>query len=159
MTKGKRKTDTQTDKEDRIQELEAEVSQLQVELIIQRRVYDNLYNLYKELLASFGEQKKPPNGHPTAENESAKVVPWGMQQLHGLTPKQHATLQMLMRGASNAEIAERLNVEESTAKVHVRALAKKFGVRRRSQIVLAAGQFANTSSDQLEALSKRPPRG
>ena len=52
-----------------------------------------------------------------------------------LTTKQHAALQMLMRGASNADIARRFNVTENGAKVHVRTIAKKLGVNTRAQIV------------------------
>lgn len=52
-----------------------------------------------------------------------------------LTTKQHAALQMLMRGASNADIARRFNVTENGAKVHVRTIAKKVGVNTRAQIV------------------------
>jgi len=55
--------------------------------------------------------------------------------LRSMTAKQHATAQMLLRGASNQEIADRLGVTENTAKVHVRLLAKKLGTRNRSQIV------------------------
>jgi hypothetical protein len=43
-----------------------------------------------------------------------------------------------MRGASNLEIAQRFGVSDNTAKVHVRTIAKKFGVNTRSQIVLKA---------------------
>lgn len=55
-----------------------------------------------------------------------------------MTTKQHATLQMLMRGASNREIAERLGVTVNTAKVHVRSLFAKFGVKTRAGIVVRA---------------------
>jgi len=52
-----------------------------------------------------------------------------------LTTKQHAALQMLMRGADNKEIADRFGVTDNTAKVHVRAIAKKIGVNTRAQIM------------------------
>lgn len=54
------------------------------------------------------------------------------------TVKQNATMQMLMRGATNEEIAERFNVTENTAKVYVRSIAKKLGVNTRAQIVIKA---------------------
>ncbi len=62
----------------------------------------------------------------------------GGGDLPRMTIKQHACLQMLLGGASNAEIAERFGVTENTAKVHVRTLAAKFGVHTRSQIILKA---------------------
>jgi DNA-binding NarL/FixJ family response regulator len=54
------------------------------------------------------------------------------------TVKQHCAYQMLMRGASNAEIAERMGVTESTAKVYVRGIMKKLGpdVHTRAQVIL-----------------------
>jgi DNA-binding CsgD family transcriptional regulator len=52
------------------------------------------------------------------------------------TTKQNAALQMLLRGASNAEVAERLGVTENTAKVHVRSIAKKLDVHNRGVIAL-----------------------
>lgn len=55
--------------------------------------------------------------------------------LHSLTTKQHAALQMLLRGADNQEIADRMGVSINTAKVHVRGIAKKLGVSTRTQII------------------------
>ena len=58
------------------------------------------------------------------------------------TTRQHMTLQMLLRGASNQEIGARLGVSENTAKVHVRTLAKKCDVNTRAQIVIKMiGEF------------------
>ena len=54
--------------------------------------------------------------------------------LHGWTIKQHVCLQMLLRSASNEEIAERLGVTVNTAKVHVRTLMKKLKVSSRASI-------------------------
>lgn len=52
------------------------------------------------------------------------------------TTKQHAALQMLLRGADNNEIAERFNVSPNTSKVYVRGIAKKLDVQTRAQIVV-----------------------
>ncbi len=56
--------------------------------------------------------------------------------LHKFTPKQHAALQMLLNGATNQDIADRMKVGLNTAKVHVRGIAKKLGVNSRTQIIL-----------------------
>ena len=53
-----------------------------------------------------------------------------------LTTKQHAALQMLLRGADNNEIAMRFDVSPNTSKVYVRGVAKKLGVQTRAQIVV-----------------------
>lgn len=91
---------------------------------------------------------------------NAKAIPQGglteidKQLLRDMTPKQHATAQMIMRGASNAEIAERLGVTENTAKVHVRLLAKKLGVRNRAQIVSRLQPlFRGVNGDEYRAAS------
>lgn len=52
-----------------------------------------------------------------------------------MTPKMHGALQIVLAGGSNADIAERFDVTESTAKVYVRSVALKVGVKTRSEIV------------------------
>lgn len=59
-------------------------------------------------------------------------------ELPKMTTKQHAALQMLLGGASNADIADRFGVTDNTAKVYVRTIAAKLGVSTRSQIVIKA---------------------
>lgn len=44
-----------------------------------------------------------------------------------LTPKQHAVVQMLLRGASNREIAQRMGWKEETAKGSVRNIGLRLG--------------------------------
>lgn len=58
------------------------------------------------------------------------------RQVYHLTMKQQATLQMLLNGKSNQEIAKRLDVEVPTAKIHVRTVCKKFGARNRAELVM-----------------------
>lgn len=58
----------------------------------------------------------------------------GEDVFHSLTPKQHAVMQMVARGASNQEVAERLGVSLNTAKVHLRLIARKAGMTRRDQL-------------------------
>lgn len=57
------------------------------------------------------------------------------ETLRLFTTKQQVALQMLIRGADNQEIADRMGVTINTAKVHVRGIAKKLGVSTRSQII------------------------
>ena len=57
-------------------------------------------------------------------------------ELPMLTTKQHAALQMVLRGAGNVEIADRFNVSVNTSKVYVRAIAKKLLVKSRGQIIV-----------------------
>lgn len=54
-----------------------------------------------------------------------------------LTPRQTQILHLLShRGASNKVIAKMLNISESTVKLHMSAILKKFGVRNRTQLAV-----------------------
>lgn len=54
------------------------------------------------------------------------IIPPNKAMFVQLTPKQHAVIQMVLRGATNVEIAERLGWSESTAKGSIHNLARKF---------------------------------
>ena len=50
-----------------------------------------------------------------------------------MTTKQHVTLQLLIQGKSNLDIAKVINIGENTVKLHVRAVCKKVGCKTRGQ--------------------------
>jgi DNA-binding CsgD family transcriptional regulator len=60
-----------------------------------------------------------------------------------LTDRQQEVQKLLCeRGLSNKAIARQLNISESTVKIHVSAILKRYGVRNRTQLALAVNNGA-----------------
>jgi len=55
-----------------------------------------------------------------------------------LTPREREVLELIAQGLTNREIAKTLFVSEATAKVHVRHILEKLGVRSRTEAALRA---------------------
>jgi DNA-binding NarL/FixJ family response regulator len=59
-------------------------------------------------------------------------------KLDALTDREHEVLQLMARGATNAEIATALHVAEATVKTHVGSIFGKLGVRDRAAAIVFA---------------------
>lgn len=68
----------------------------------------------------------------------AQTDPADNSALSGLTERERATLMLLARGMSNAEIATELFVGEATVKTHVSNILMKLGIRDRIHAVIWA---------------------
>lgn len=67
-----------------------------------------------------------------------------------LTPRQRQIFNLVAnRGASNKVIAKMLNISESTVKLHMGALLKKYKVRNRTQLAVFAKDNTNNTSPPL----------
>ncbi len=58
-----------------------------------------------------------------------------------LTKRQYEVLQQLGTGATNAQIAKELGISEATAKLHVRQLLRRLGVRNRTEAVVKSNKM------------------
>jgi len=59
----------------------------------------------------------------------------------GITPRELEILELISRGLSNREIAEKLFVSENTVKTHSSRLFDKLSAKRRTQAVQIAKEF------------------
>jgi DNA-binding NarL/FixJ family response regulator len=59
----------------------------------------------------------------------------------GLTEREGQVLKQLLEGLSNKEIAQRLDINVATVKLHMRSMSKKLEVRNRTELVLKAIQL------------------
>ena len=58
------------------------------------------------------------------------------QQASPLTPREQDVAALLARGLSDKEIAEKLELQVGTVKVHVKSLLRKFDASNRTQFAL-----------------------
>lgn len=70
--------------------------------------------------------------------ESPLLAPSFKGHKYHFTPREREILAQLATGASNKELARALDMAEETAKVHMKTLLRKLGVRNRTQVAIFA---------------------
>jgi two-component system, NarL family, nitrate/nitrite response regulator NarL len=103
-------------------------SQVEEILVIARALYGGLSIIPTHMLPMLNSARTRPHSLNSAA-------------VSGLSPRQEAVLAMLGEGHSNKVIARALNINDTTVRVHVRAVLKKLGVNNRTQAALIAGQY------------------
>jgi DNA-binding NarL/FixJ family response regulator len=80
-------------------------------------------------------------GGPDSMHAHPPARPPPANPLDLLTPRQRATLNLIMLGQSNKEIARNLNLLESTVKAHVRVILQKLKASNRTQAARIAAEL------------------
>jgi DNA-binding CsgD family transcriptional regulator len=104
--------------------------------------------------------RPPPLAQEEAEVASLKSADREVvDAMKGMSMKQHAALQMVVRGASNQEIADRFGVSVNTAKVYLRSVAKRLGVTLRTQVAAKVVPVLRAlSDDDYRVLARGLPK-
>jgi DNA-binding NarL/FixJ family response regulator len=92
-----------------------------------------------------------PSGQVLARMDDVAPVPnFGVSvrpEDIGLTVRQAQVLCLMVRGLSNRDIADQLDLSEGTVKIHATAVFKVLGVGSRTQAVVTAGRYSIDFSD------------
>ena len=83
-----------------------------------------------------GPPSDPPSGEPAPPIvRSSSPAP---SDVEPLTAREHDVLDLVVRGASNREIADSLIVSENTVKYHLKNILQKLHLRNRAEVVAYA---------------------
>lgn len=101
-----------------------------------------LLNAVRDVLAG---QIVRPKGQGTARMDDEVPVPPRKISVRpeeiGLTERQAQVLCLMVRGLSNRDIAEQLDLSEGTVKIHVTAVFKALGVSSRTQALVSVARY------------------
>lgn len=104
---------------------------------------DALLAAVREVLA--GNIFRPGSVHQPAKIDDTVPIPPQRGSIApselGLTDRQAQVLGLMVRGLSNRDIAEQLDLSEGTVKIHATAVFKALGVSSRTQALVAAARY------------------
>lgn len=103
---------------------------------------ERLLSAVREVLA--GNIFRPSGHQQQARMDDAIPVPHSnavRPEEIGLTERQAQVLCLMVRGLSNRDIAEQLDLSEGTVKIHVTAVFKALGVNSRTQALVTASRY------------------
>lgn len=90
-----------------------------------------------------------PEDHTEADPNNDFII------LSAFTPRQHAIIQMMLRDASVAEIAERLNVSPNTIKTHISIIVRKSASERKSHAISKLSAIVGRVSPEIYVQASR----
>ena len=88
-----------------------------------------------------------PNGNNQQSSRMDDATPLPPYRINvqpeevGLTSRQAQVLALMVRGLSNRDIAEQLDLSEGTVKIHVTAVFKALGVNSRTQALVTVARY------------------
>lgn len=105
----------------------------------------------------------PDGGQPSVVQPPAVVEPDAEMsaeradatRIGELTPREREVLRLIVRGYSNAEIAEAFVISEGTVKTHVKRVLDKLGLRDRTQAVVFAYEVGFVTPSHVPASLRR----
>ena len=102
-------------------------------------------------LVLVGGSYLPPPTQYRHQDEAASCEPELRAQgaVPKLTPREVRVLELLMHGTANKIIAYRLGMSQSTVKVHVHSIIRKFKVRNRTEVAVIAREMLPAAKHSL----------
>ncbi len=120
-------------------------------LVFACRMYPEIASAGREHTEALGVLRKTlmlSRDHKLARSAGIEIHASDLHEpLRSLTTRERDVLALLLQGMTNIEIANRLFISQGTAKVHVRHILDKLGVRSRLQAVIRAQELLDVERD------------
>jgi DNA-binding CsgD family transcriptional regulator len=111
-----------------------------------REVLDSADAAMESLCEAEMELAAQPGTHSAVTRTAVSVLTTMSSRMEDLTPRETEVLTLMVAGAKNCEIAEKLLITEGTVKSHVKHVLRKLGAVNRSQ---AIAHYLGVTQDDL----------